>query len=624
MRLLLIIMLLPIFSIGQFDTTKFYRSPNVGEIFRRAKINALMLPGDTTTNKVGVAQIGANLYAYFNSKWNVVGGVDTTLLASKAFTNATYALRNRAIVAGYGLAGGGDLSADRSFIVDSTVIASKDWSLAQFPQLSLQYNNPSWVATLLDSKLRSFSATNGQFLRYNGTTYVPTTLGSGAYTDSLRYLKGTGISGRVPFYTSTNTLSNDTSLTFNNASKKFNISKAYIGGADTLFANDPYQEIINTLKIGGVAHQYGIARDGTNGGMDYTFFKENGDVNGNRTPIIANRRVLPGQEISYHQYSAHNGLDSIFSKRSIAAITSAYPSYNSRLGDLHGWYQITTARDSGYKASPATLDVVISEGRVAFNAPTNLRNSDMVRTAQVYGSLSTTDSLLTPNVNIFGGGNFYTQYVNGGDLGFKRGSSAFDILKIRESNRPIIIQGGASHVPLYFYTDASSVGFTQSLTQITGYTQSASAGTFSIANNEILRFDNVAGARVGINTGSGNNATFDIRGSTSSTRAFLVKDNNSVELFRVNNAGNVIVNPTIGNLLVGTSTDAGFKADINGTCRVTGVLTIGTITIRTGTGSPEGSVTATVGSQFMRTDGGANTTLYVKESGTGNTGWVAK
>jgi hypothetical protein len=41
-------------------------------------------------------------------------------------------------------------------------------------------------------------------------------------------------------------------------------------------------------------------------------------------------------------------------------------------------------------------------------------------------------------------------------------------------------------------------------------------------------------------------------------------------------------------------------------------------------GTPEGVVTANVGSLFLRTDGGANTTLYVKESGTGNTGWVAK
>lgn len=42
-----------------------------------------------------------------------------------------------------------------------------------------------------------------------------------------------------------------------------------------------------------------------------------------------------------------------------------------------------------------------------------------------------------------------------------------------------------------------------------------------------------------------------------------------------------------------------------------------------GTGSPEGVVTAPVGSTFRRTDGGANTTLYRKESGAGNTGWVA-
>lgn len=43
-----------------------------------------------------------------------------------------------------------------------------------------------------------------------------------------------------------------------------------------------------------------------------------------------------------------------------------------------------------------------------------------------------------------------------------------------------------------------------------------------------------------------------------------------------------------------------------------------------GSGSPEGVRTAPVGSLYTRTDGGANTTLYVKESGTGNTGWVAK
>lgn len=43
-----------------------------------------------------------------------------------------------------------------------------------------------------------------------------------------------------------------------------------------------------------------------------------------------------------------------------------------------------------------------------------------------------------------------------------------------------------------------------------------------------------------------------------------------------------------------------------------------------GAGTPEGVVTAPVGSLYTRSDGGATTTLYVKTSGSGNTGWTAK
>ncbi len=41
-------------------------------------------------------------------------------------------------------------------------------------------------------------------------------------------------------------------------------------------------------------------------------------------------------------------------------------------------------------------------------------------------------------------------------------------------------------------------------------------------------------------------------------------------------------------------------------------------------GSPEGVKTAAVGSTYRRIGGGAGSAFYVKESGTGNTGWVAK
>jgi hypothetical protein len=43
-----------------------------------------------------------------------------------------------------------------------------------------------------------------------------------------------------------------------------------------------------------------------------------------------------------------------------------------------------------------------------------------------------------------------------------------------------------------------------------------------------------------------------------------------------------------------------------------------------GSGSPEGVVTAAVGSTYRRSDGGMLTSFYVKESGSGNTGWVGK
>lgn len=46
--------------------------------------------------------------------------------------------------------------------------------------------------------------------------------------------------------------------------------------------------------------------------------------------------------------------------------------------------------------------------------------------------------------------------------------------------------------------------------------------------------------------------------------------------------------------------------------------------VRVGDGDPEGVVVGVVGDLFRRRDGGAGTSLYVKESGAGNTGWVAK
>lgn len=46
--------------------------------------------------------------------------------------------------------------------------------------------------------------------------------------------------------------------------------------------------------------------------------------------------------------------------------------------------------------------------------------------------------------------------------------------------------------------------------------------------------------------------------------------------------------------------------------------------VKYGSGSPEGVITSSPGGLYCDTDGGAGVTLYVKESGNSNTGWVAK
>jgi hypothetical protein len=60
----------------------------------------------------------------------------------------------------------------------------------------------------------------------------------------------------------------------------------------------------------------------------------------------------------------------------------------------------------------------------------------------------------------------------------------------------------------------------------------------------------------------------------------------------------------------------------------TGTLLTGTFAypgrIKYGNGDPEGVVVGKVGDMYSRYDGSTGTTLYIKETGTGNTGWVAK
>lgn len=82
-----------------------------------------------------------------------------------------------------------------------------------------------------------------------------------------------------------------------------------------------------------------------------------------------------------------------------------------------------------------------------------------------------------------------------------------------------------------------------------------------------------------------------------------------------------IYNNTLAGVTINNILHDGFYAATDGIALTNGTTAVIAVT---GANTPEGAVTAPVGSLFLRNNGGANTTLYVKESGAGNTGWVAK
>lgn len=84
-----------------------------------------------------------------------------------------------------------------------------------------------------------------------------------------------------------------------------------------------------------------------------------------------------------------------------------------------------------------------------------------------------------------------------------------------------------------------------------------------------------------------------------------------------------LVNPThVGTDASGGSVTRGSGGAATGPVRVGG--SPGGVEIWECTGTPEAQVTAPVGSLALRRDGGASTSIYVKESGGAATGWVAK
>lgn len=93
-----------------------------------------------------------------------------------------------------------------------------------------------------------------------------------------------------------------------------------------------------------------------------------------------------------------------------------------------------------------------------------------------------------------------------------------------------------------------------------------------------------------------------------------------------NNIFSSIPNILVYNTAMGTTTTLGNNIVLFGNIGIGNYLDWkNEVLFTAGSGSPVSAVTASVGAVFLRENGGAATTLYVKESGTNtNTGWVGK
>lgn len=183
---------------------------------------------------------------------------------------------------------------------------------------------------------------------------------------------------------------------------------------------------------------------------------------------------------------------------------------------------------------------------------------------------------------------------------------------------------------------------------------SAAAGTFTALNasgnvalnggsfvfndsaaDKDFRIEGVSDAQIFFTDASTNAVGFGTTDPNSLGQVAIVKSNSTNPLFVVRDDGtptgfyvSYVSTNALGTLF-GVQSDGDVRAGVGNFLVATGGKGIkfagnGDVIWRCGENSPEGAVTAPVGSLFTRTNGGANTTLYVKESGAGNTGWVAK
>lgn len=208
------------------------------------------------------------------------------------------------------------------------------------------------------------------------------------------------------------------------------------------------------------------------------------------------------------------------------------------------------------------------------------------------------------------GANINPTPVVGGDVWL---ATATNLLTWRGNNGATY--PAASTAAINSFTAAQGIS-ASTLGAVLGVTQTAGAGTC------VAVTQNVGATGAGISV--------DLNNPASTATAVRITNLGTGDCLKVEDSATPDATPFVinaaGRVGIGIAADASAATNLDsGGIKLNNVGATLSATISVGSGSPQGVVTANPGSLFLNLAGGANTTLYVKESGTAtNTGWVAK
>lgn len=321
------------------------------------------------------------------------------------------------------------------------------------------------------------------------------------------------------------------------------------------------------------------------------------------TPNVAAADVTGATGMGYRTLYNSDNINNVVSMGSLSGYFSSYDEAHDRASDvLVGW-------GAGWNSYGGNNTFIGNRaGWVNTSTPTNVTGAVAIGSSAGYLNIASNKLFIdnsgtaTPLI----GGDFST---NVAEIG---GTLEVMTMATDNANTNVVVRNATTGA-LELNTTATQNLATSNLTQtdaVRDYTATGKTLNFATLGFTVTATDDLQLTAT------------DEAIHTANDHRFLTNN----QKLNIDNDGVKISNTTVDNTattLYGKDPTTSEIIEVTDLTGFTGATPSG-ISWTSGTGSPESVVTANVGSLYTRTDGGTGTTLYVKETGTGNTGWVGK